>query len=810
MDEATLAKVVDGVYKGEYSLLLGAGASIGSLGGNGEPLPSGPRLRDMLVEQFKIRTEGQPITLSRAYAAAKRNSPIRLEKFIRNHFTRCQPDWQQILTRPDWHRIWTLNIDDVIEVAYDQRNIEVERFNWTSKFRDGSGPKQQIIHLHGFANDVSDPSESASDVVFSVAEYATILKDSRAWHTVFTDEFAERPFIILGASLVDEFDLQQALASSAAVSTRGFPTIIILKRISQLERDELQDLGLIVIEGDARKFMELLHEKLSNYRSTVQGFYKQILNPQVARFLQQFTDLRQFDPHSGTATRNFYSGYEPHWKNILDKDDAPMQTTERSFNTIQRRSAQNDQRQTIHVLTGSRGSGKSTGLLRIARYLISDGLPVFHFRGDEDLDTHATMEWLRHLPETVMIFDDCADFADSIGELAEMCAESELKLLIVGAERSTRRNFLLQNIDHNYLQLRPEYEYDRLSNRDIGSLIDKLSSRRRLGQITRRSRSQQYRYFRSQASRRLFEGMANLEGGQGFRARIQTDYQGISSQGLLRLYAAASIAYQYGYSVPLGISSKIAEMSAKELQRSLNTNEQDLMFIGSDGVRLPHRITAALVVESALSGDYRFEALRRLTLALAPHIDIRAIRARTRPYRLLQPLMDQENVFRLVGTTRGRQLYELLQDAYDWNGRYWEQRALFESSLGNHAQARSYAEHSLQLHRHPFAFNTLGTVLGRIALKTGDAGTLREAVDNLNRSRDERRWEASEHPYITFFNMMIGFGKEWDISSIPMPLRSAFNEWLRLARISKVFLSADQEVRLQEFQRDWLYLATDQ
>ena len=462
------------------------------------------------------------------------------------------------------------------------------------------------------------------------------------------------------------------------------------------------------------------------------------------------------------------------------------------------------------MLTGPRGSGKSTGLLRIARYLISDGLPVFHFRGDEDLDTHATMEWLRHLPETVMIFDDCADFADSIGELAEMCAESELKLLIVGAERSTRRNFLLQNIHHNYLQLRPEYEYDRLSNRDIGSLIDKLSSRRRLGQITRRSRSQQYRYFRSQASRRLFEGMANLEGGQGFRARIQTDYQGISSQGLLRLYAAASIAYQYGYSVPLGISSKIAEMSAKELQRSLNTNEQDLMFIGSDGVRLPHRITAALVVESALSGDYRFEALRRLTLALAPHIDIRAIRARTRPYRLLRPLMDQENVVRLVGKTRGRQLYELLQDAYDWNGRYWEQRALFESSLGNHAQARSYAEHSLQLHRHPFALNTLGTVLGRIALKTGDAGTLREAVDNLNRSRDERRWEASEHPYITFFNMMIGFGKEWGISSIPMPLRSAFNEWFRLARISRVFLSAEQEVRLQEFQRDWLYLATDQ
>ena len=810
MDEATLDKIVDGIYKGEYSLLLGAGASIGTPGGNGESLPSGPKLRDMLVERFMIRTDGQPITLSRAYAAAKRNSPIRLEKFIRSHFTRCQPDWQHTFTRFDWHRIWTLNIDDVIEVAYERSNTAVERFNWTSKFRDRSGPRQQIIHLHGFANDVSDSSQSTSEVVFSVAEYASILKDPRAWHTVFTDEFAERPFLILGASLVEEFDLQQALASSAAVSTRGFPSVIVLKRVSQLEKDELEELGLIVIEGDARAFLELINDKLSSYQSSVEGYYKQVLNSQVARFLQQFTDLRQFEPHSGVDSRNFFSGYEPHWRNILDGDDAPMQTTEQAFLSIQQSNSQNNKKQSIHVLIGPRGSGKSTGLLRIARYLISEGLPVFHFRGDEDLDLHATMEWLRQLPETILLFDDCADFADTIGELAEMCAEAELKLLIVGAERSTRRHFLLQTIDHGYLQLKPEYEYQLLSNRDIGSLIDKLSSRRRLGRITRSSRSQQYRYFRSQASRRLFEGMANLEGGEGFRARIQTDYHGISSQRLLRLYAAASIAYQYGYAVPLGISSKIADMSARELQKALNTNEQDLMFIDSNGVRLPHRITAALVVDSALSPDHRFEAIRRLALALAPHIDVRAIRARTRPYRLSRPLMDQENVIRLVGKTRGRQLYELLQDSYDWNGRYWEQRALFESALGNHTQARSYAEHALQIHPHPFARNTLGTVLGRIALKTGDANTLREAVENLNRSRDERRWEASEHPYITFFNMMIGFGNEWGLSSIPVPLRNEFKEWFGLARRSRVFLSEEQEVRLQEFHRDWLYLATDQ
>jgi ADP-ribosylglycohydrolase len=258
MDAETMARVARGVSGREYSLFLGAGASIGSLGGNGESLPSGRGLTESLIEEFTIPADPGSITLTRAYAAAKRKDSGRLEQFMRAWFTDCKPDWQQQLVDVDWHRIWTLNIDDIIEVACRDKNVNVDRFTWTSKFRDRSDSERQIIHLHGYARGSLGPDQPASELVFSVQEYVATLKDSRAWHAVFTDEFAERPFIILGASLIDEFDLQQAFANSAAARAREYPSVIVLKEVSPLEREELSDLGLIIVELDARSFVQQL------------------------------------------------------------------------------------------------------------------------------------------------------------------------------------------------------------------------------------------------------------------------------------------------------------------------------------------------------------------------------------------------------------------------------------------------------------------------------------------------------------------------------------------------------------------------
>lgn len=808
MDSTLISEVAEAVYRKEYSLLLGAGASMGALGGNGEPLPSGPQLREQLIARFGIETDGQPISLQRAYAAAQRRDPAKLEEFIRSQFTRCKLSWQRILAGFEWHRIWTLNVDDVVETALAEQRIQYDRFDWTSSFQDVSRSRCQVVHLHGYAKNLTSDDTEDSALVFSMEDYTAPLADPRAWHRVFADEFAGRPFIVLGASLSEEFDLQPALSKTAAATALGYPSIIVLKEVTGLEREELEAMGLTVVEAEASQFMSQLKAEVDSHVKRLGGLYDQIMDPQAAKFLQQFIDLRRYDPHSDKNSANFYLGFEPQWRNVLDDDDVELQTTMDAFAIMQEDAQVAERQQHIHVLTGSPGTGKSTGLLRVARNFVSYGDPVFLFRGDEDLDIPATKQWLRRVPTTTLIFDGCADFADSLGDLAQECASDDISLLVIAAERSTRGSFLARKIDAKFLRMSDQYQYSNLSDADIDALLDKLSSRRRLGRITRWNRFDQVAYFKQTASRRLFEGMANLEGGQGFRTRIRENFKNIENEGLRRLYAAACVAYELGYPLPMGVAVQVSGIDAVELATALTSDTQDLLVVTGSGVRPPHRITAELAVEAALSEDVRSVVLERLAYALAPHASTRAIAELTRPYRLLRRLMDQATIRRLVGPEHGRRLYEFMEKHYDWNGRYWEQRALFESNLGNHSQARSYAEHSLKVHRHPFAFNTLGTILGRIAIQDGDARVLGEAIENLQFGRDERRWEASEHPYVTYFTTIIRFGEKWGLGNVPVAVQNTFNEWYDRARRTLVFTTPREEQQLLGFFKRWLALSS--
>ena len=75
--------VARGLIYGEYSLLLGAGASIGATGGNGRPLPTGLGFRDALMKEFEIEDEGDSLSLSQLYDYLQRSGREPIHEFLR-------------------------------------------------------------------------------------------------------------------------------------------------------------------------------------------------------------------------------------------------------------------------------------------------------------------------------------------------------------------------------------------------------------------------------------------------------------------------------------------------------------------------------------------------------------------------------------------------------------------------------------------------------------------------------------------------------------------------------------------------------
>ena len=122
---------------------------------------------------------------------------------------------------------------------------------------------------------------------------------------------------------------------------------------------------------------------------------------------------------------------------MLNDDDAPLNKTMQALGFASTAATSEDTHQTVVLLTGGPGSGKTTGLLRIARQLIGAGTNPFLFRKDEYVDVDATIEWLQAVPRTVLLFDDCADFSSTIEQLAERCKAQGTRILMIGAERSS-------------------------------------------------------------------------------------------------------------------------------------------------------------------------------------------------------------------------------------------------------------------------------------------------------------------------------------------------------------------------------------
>ena len=210
MNENEKKQVLKDVLLNHHPILfLGAGFSRESKNDLG-PIPMGTKLKQEIFENFirgnvssEEEKEIEDYNLQDVCQCVDTNLKKKkeLREYLIRRFSNVEPQgFHMFLSKYPWEKIYTVNIDDLVEHIYSKNKIDIVVQN-TGKQKNTKN-KMQYIKLHGCVNEPDEP------FVFSKTEYTNLISSRVNFKlNELVSDIQKKYFIFVGASL-DEPDIE--------------------------------------------------------------------------------------------------------------------------------------------------------------------------------------------------------------------------------------------------------------------------------------------------------------------------------------------------------------------------------------------------------------------------------------------------------------------------------------------------------------------------------------------------------------------------------------------------------------------------
>jgi hypothetical protein len=792
-----LDRLAASLRAGEYNLLLGAAASLGSTNSDGKPIPLADPYRLELC-QLKGAKEGH--SLQRIYQTLNADE---VEQHVTARFSGCTPG-PALRALPTflWKRIFTLNIDDALEAAYansDRYQIP-KKYNYRDTYEENSDRSNiQIIHLHGH---VQRPEDG---YIFSRDAYFNIIKTSNAWMVNLSHFISSEPFIIMGSSL-DETDLDYFLSlrsQSTSRQDRG-PSILIEPHGDIVTDTECERLDLIRYPGTAEDFIDFLNANVLN-RPRPQDLVSEdeknifIEEPNAHDISSFYSDFEKVPTAAETNANDprFFFGHVPSWSDLTLQYDISRPINNKLARTVEEAFSGRSESRLI-FLSDHVGVGKSTALRRIGFDFARQGTTVLSCSALSRLEPRLTGAMLDNIAGRCLVIVD--DFADQAYSIEAIISNVEKKdLVFLAAERSYRRRFVTEVLTgKNYTVV----QSDKLTDREILQLIQTYVRSGLVGDNTFiNDKDASIKALKDDpiavACCRIMNDLRPLD-------RIVESLFEFGNRVDRIRYLTAALA-QYCTKSGVRFDLLIASSSGAGINQQFSNSHPFPLTHAEDQARnyvIPLNGTLAtrmLEVASVGNSDEILNVFINLGRAVAPRVNRRTIVQRTPEARLAARLFDLDQVVERFLGDKAVDFYGAVEEEWRWNSRYWEQVALLnlykyqkteeisDESLGYLDLAVGHARHAVSIEYHPLTLTTLAKILFFQAISMeGDQSIISEAIANIRDaiSMEAQRNRSSVHPYAVLFQGVRSLPnntvlKESDVSTVRTHLTEAKRKFPR-------------------------------
>lgn len=424
------------------SLLLGAGFSYGGVNDQGAELPLGKKLVDILFTHMFIENPPVREVLEEDKAGAKEygergdlkglcgllRDEGRIEErndYLTTVFAGASIDKHSNLfyiTDYKWNKIFTLNIDTLLEYIYTEKAVPFNVWNNDNDDRRNNDSSTLIIKLHGCV------SNRKGGYIFDDKEYIDFWNEDNCFLRDFGDAYSKGDMIFIGTEFQEE-DLKTIINkyNSKGFDSSGNNYFFIAPKINdvRLRRQISSTNNFYWIKWSAEEFFDFLHKEVTNKKNIKKDLQE--------RGLISIDDL--YKQKEQNYESKLYTGYESLYDDFFNDWDIVHPGLE-CFEEKITKCKQN----IVTAVIGKSYVGKSCAAKRILIDLRAKGYLAFQFSMRSSEYMHLFLQYLEQLPErtkVAVLFEEASFYFNLIyTHLIEECPRNIEHLIIITSDTS--------------------------------------------------------------------------------------------------------------------------------------------------------------------------------------------------------------------------------------------------------------------------------------------------------------------------------------------------------------------------------------